>query len=1120
MIARMGWMFALLLGVAGVAQTAAPPVRLTAEQVGLMRQRDRLLLRMQQAHKAGKHDEAVELCSRAVRLQRRLSGDVDVGVAAGLQALARLEEARGGWLAAIRAESEAATVLARLFGEDHWKSVDSRLAVEDVRLLARLSEEQRATWARGVRLHQEAKALYGQGKAKEALTPMLESLHLCKGLQGEKHPEYATRLAHLALLYQAMGEYPKALPLLQQALRLCKEVLGEKHPEYANSLNNLAWLYQAMGEHKKALPLVQQVLRIGKEALGENHPDYASSLTNLAMLHQEMGEHPKALPLFQQAMHLFKEVFGEKHRIYARSLSNLASLYRAMGEHHQALPLLQQALRLHKEVQGEKHPQYASSLNDLALLYQAMGEYPKALPLLQQALRLCKEVLGEKHRDYATSLSNLGVLYQAMGEFEKALPLLQQALRIDNEALGEKHPDYAGSLNQLAALYQAMGNHKEALPLFQQALRIRKEAFGEKHPEYGRSLNDLASIYHEHRATAALALSGQALAVRLSWLRDTLDAVGERQRLLLLHEAAADLSFFASSAVDSELPASELYRWVLGLKGVQAARTRRDALLRDQEHLKPLLLELQLARAALARLANTSPPPGKVDAWRAQFDSAEKRKRDAQERLAQASPPFAQSLRTPSARSVSDTLPADSALIEFLVYTHVKADSPHAGWFRERHLLAFVLRRDRPVTLVRLARADRHFAAVTAWRKDVAAGRQPDQDVAALLRLRLWLPLEKHLEGVHTVLIAADGALAALPFAALPGKKPGSFLVEQYAFASVGSGRQLLDPTTTKPSKGLLVLGGAAYGSRPRRTGAAGPAWSELPGTAVEAAQVERLFHARFAEERVQRLTGTNADRDTLLGALKQKRHLHLATHGYFEPVRASGALPAAGIVAGAAAPGLAGALQTLVALLAVDDPDMIDRAHGFDPSGRAARITGRNPMLTAGLVLAGANRGEGESILTAEEISGLDLRGCELAVLSACETALGKQEGYQGVMGLQRAFHDAGVQNLVASLWSVSDPATSVLMEHFYEQLWDKKQSPPQALRQAQLFVLHHPAVVQQRANELRTLLVKRGIAEDVLAARGIGKKALLLPAGSGKEKRSPVAWWAPWILSGMPAR
>ena len=80
--------------------------------------------------------------------------------------------------------------------------------------------------------------------------------------------------------------------------------------------------------------------------------------------------------------------------------------------------------------------------------------------------------------------------------------------------------------------------------------------------------------------------------------------------------------------------------------------------------------------------------------------------------------------------------------------------------------------------------------------------------------------------------------------------------------------------------------------------------------------------------------------------------------------------------------------------------------------------------------------------ILTAEAIAGLDLQRLELAVLSACETGLGEVAAGEGVFGLQRAFHQAGCRNVVASLWTMDDQATTVLMRLFYEELWQKHRS------------------------------------------------------------------------------
>src|SRR5262249_13593553 len=161
-------------------------------------------------------------------------------------------------------------------------------------------------------------------------------------------------------------------------------------------------------------------------------------------------------------------------------------------------------------------------------------------------------------------------------------------------------------------------------------------------------------------------------------------------------------------------------------------------------------------------------------------------------------------------------------------------------------------------------------------------------------------------------------------------------------------------------------------------------------------------------------------------------------------------------------------------------------------------------------LGLAGANQAADRGYLTAEEVAGLDLRGTELVVLSACATSLGKTVGGEGLLGLQRAFQAAGARTLVASLWSVDDAATSVLIEEFYAHLWQKQLSKLEALRQAQLTVLRHPERVEQRRRELREALLQRGVPEEVLAPRGIGKQAGDLPDGGRIGMRqSPPAWW-----------
>jgi tetratricopeptide (TPR) repeat protein len=1164
--------------------------RMTARQREEVGEAYRLLREMEHLRGQGKAAGVIPLGRRAVRSFARLLGENHPHHAVSLNNLAALyhetadyEKARSLYRSALRVYREAKWEK----HPEYAKSLQGLAAVRvaageypgavalcrEVLLLRReLLGESHPDFAAA--LNNLASAYLYLQEYDKALLLLRQALRLRKDLLGQKHPDYASSLSNLAGLYKERGEYDKALPLYRQALRLRRELPGESRPDLASSLADLGGLYRLMGEYTKALPLLERSLRLRREALGERHPACAEGLHLLALLHQDMGEYAKALSLMEQSLRLEKAALGEMHPAYLTGLGNAARLYHVTGDHGKALALLLKVLRAHRQAGEPKRLSYAAALHNLALLYQEMGEHREALPLLLEAIRLHKDLLGDRGPHYAANLRNLAVVYVERGELDKALSLLRESLELFRQALGEKHPVCSGILSDLAVIYQKMGRPGGALPLLHKALALRQKALGERHPDCVGVLHNLGMVYlatgradealallrrsselcrdtlgekHPYyalglaylavlaekrgRTAAAVALAGQALAAELAHLENALPLAEERRRLALLERASSYLEVFIGYAARSELPPAERYRWVLSVKGVlaSASRSRLDALARDNPELKPHLLELQSARAGLARLAGSSPPPSGVTSWREQFDRLEARKRLAEGRLAEASAEFSRLRRRPTAADVAAALPADSALVEFFSYRHPLHYSGE-GWLHDPLLLAFVVRPGRRVALVFLGRAAPFGAAVRAWRRPLLARRpaNPDPAVADWLRRYLWLPVEARLDGVKTVLIAPDGELANLPFAALPGKKPGSFLIEQYAFGHLSSGRQLLDPGAARPatsSTGLLALGGLSFGAPPG--GESARRWNDLPFTAIEADEVHGLFRTRFPAAPTRKLSGA-VRRAALLDALspggkRRWRYLHLATHGYFEPARFRypAALPAAGLLGVAAAPGVAGPVQALANVLAVDDPDILDRRRGFDPTGRTQRVYGRNPMLAAGLVLAGANLPDSDAVLTAEEISGLDLRGCELAVLSACQTALGKQAGYQGVQGLQRAFHDAGCSHLVASLWSVNDAATALLMAEFYEQLWRRRRPPLEALRQAQLAVLKDPDRVRRQAEKLRPLLAKRGFKGEELAARGFEDDAEVgKPSPRPKQESSPVAWWAAWVVSGRPGR
>ncbi len=129
---------------------------------------------------------------------------------------------------------------------------------------------------------------------------------------------------------------------------------------------------------------------------------------------------------------------------------------------------------------------------------------------------------------------------------------------------------------------------------------------------------------------------------------------------------------------------------------------------------------------------------------------------------------------------------------------------------------------------------------------------------------------------------------------------------------------------------------------------------------------------------------------------------------------------------------------------------------------GFGSAVSGENPLLRSGLVLAGANQlaeGEDDGILTALEAMGLDLTGTELVFLSACDTGVGTVANGEGVYGLRRALVIAGARSQVTTLWKIHDEATRRFVERYYKRLM-AGEGRSEALRQVQIGMLRSPAL------------------------------------------------------------
>ena len=343
-------------------------------------------------------------------------------------------------------------------------------------------------------LNQQVVKLYDQGKYDQAMGIATQACDFARQSFGKDHPNFATCLDNLALLYKAMGNYSCAEKHMDQALEIRRKV-GENNPDFVTSLNNLAGLHKTMGRYTQAEPLYSKAMNIVRKEIGENNEYFAGCLNNLASLYKSIGNYTAAEPLYCKARDIWSNTKGEKHPDVAIFLSNLAELYYLMGRYSEAKTLYFQALDITRATLGEEHPQFARSLNNLGSLYEAMGYYNEAEPRYRQSYEILREVFGENHAEVAASLNNLAELCKVMGNYDEAERLYRQASEIWRTAFGEEHPNFVTSLNNLADLYFWMGNFSASELLYQQALDILRRTLGGDHPDIATIMNNLAVLY-------------------------------------------------------------------------------------------------------------------------------------------------------------------------------------------------------------------------------------------------------------------------------------------------------------------------------------------------------------------------------------------------------------------------------------------------------------------------------------------------------------------------------------------------------------------------------------------------------------------------------------------------
>ena len=1049
------------------------------------------------------------------------SAGVGPGARAAQEKLRQLGPPQKRYRDAAQLAEAACRVLRRLFGEEHHETLGIRAQLAGLRHS----------------LHEYEAARVEQVRILESRLKLL----------GENHPDTTSSLLDLGETLHELGQYAAARPVLKQAVRSVSAVLGKNHRETAKVLNRLAMTQHALGDYGGAQESFGQLLAIHRKTLPADHPDIASALNNLGSALWASGNAAGAQSYYEEALTLYRKQKGaavppqevistlnnlgtafyvQGRNAAARScyeqalkecdrlpplhapqlrgalLTNLGSLLKDQGDFAAARPCYEKALEIYEKQLPPTHPHLATILNNLGTIADAQRDFPAAQRALERALTIRKASLPQGHPETTSTINNLAILLQHEGKYEEARRLFEQALQLGLARHGERHWKIVSARTNLGLLLLAQGETTAARKQLEQAVRICRDLGApEQSPAFPAfcSLGAVCQLQHEY--SAARKHLEQALALQLKYAHNVLGALSEAEALAYVATASSvrDPLLFTMRHLKDITP-HEAYRvvWETRALATQALEARRDFAGRDPRA-REIWQRLRQMRGQLAQLTLAVVPPEKAKERATHLNRLTADKERLERELARVSAPFRQQQKSQQVApaDLAKLLPRNAAVVD-LVKVFVPEESGRKGaWEYD----AFVMRRAEAapgytVAWIHLKLAEPIEQAATTWRKtfqasgDAAAG----QAAAHKLRRLVWEPLEAHLGGCNAVFVIPEAALTQLPWAALPGKETGSYLLESYAIATATHGRQLHDRLSRKPplKEQVLLVGGVLYDDAPDApavklavavrgpvlAGGRLPRWTFLKGSLDEARAISRLYPQ---PAKVTLLEGAAAGKAMLRDRLPDARYVHLATHGFFADARFRSAFRH----------------DTAGERLSV---------HGLPMSGERATVTGRNPLILSGVVLARANRTSGprsgtalhqeNGILTAEEVADLDLSGTELVVLSACDTGLGEVAGGEGVFGLQRAFGLAGARSVVASLWKVDDEATRQLMTRFYDNLWHKGLGKLEALRQAQLALLNAPAPSSSN--------------------RAVGSPEPL-PSEIRKGRARPRLW-AAWVLNGDP--
>lgn len=943
------------------------------------------------------------------------------------QAIEKYALAAQNWLEA--SDMEQAASATQRIGDVQIGLGELERALESYRKAERFSQEASSEPIRSEILGDLGfvNALLGQDR--QALEACNHALSLARSVNNAKGE--AKALNCLGEVHYQLGGLSTSLEFYRQAGAICAR-LGDNRGQ-AESALGLGYAYSDSRELEKAREQFQLALSEWEEQ--KDKRGMALTLVALGWLHSRLGENQEALNFFNEAMTLLTRM-GDK--VWeASAASGVGNVYFQMNDFRMSLVYHRRALELFRAA-GLPTAEMDSLLwiGDIQL---ASGDSQNALGHFREALGICQELGNLRCESWSRRL--IGTTHRYRGELEMALDQYQLAL--SKIPPGEDPRSEALILGDIGNVHEEKGDLGKAEDFYMRARTLShdtKESFAEAHWLY---------------RLARLERSRENLAVARQHLIDALEKVES----LRSEVESKDLR---SSYLASVHPYFELYIDVLMSldrahpdEQIAAVAFQASEQARARSFLEMLTEARVDIRQGLAAdlLERESALKGRLEEradFQVQFLSrgaSEEEGRQVAEEIRQLTADYEQlqalirsksplyaALTQPQPLSLQEiqreVLDDDTLLLEYSLgekNSYLWAVSKTGYTSHVLPAAAEIETEAREVYRLLTARLPSPGESTRDYRLRIRDADSRYWAQAGRLSDILLAPVADEIRGKRLAIVS-DGALQYVPFAALPvpGGAPGpepAPLVSAHEVAWLPSAsllavsRKEAALLETAP-KTVAVFADPVFESDDPRVGGSRPIAPPLE----EAADLTRaLRDFGFADNgvfRVPRLPGTLREAEAIVSLVPE-----------------SSSLKAIGFAAS----------RSLAMSSELSQYRIIHFAsHGLMNSDQAE---------LSGILLSmfDENGQPQNGFLRLHDIYNLDLRA-ELVVLSACNTALGKEIRGEGLVGLARAFMYSGAKRILASLWKVDDEATGELMKRVYQGMLTRNLSPAAALREAQV--------------------------------------------------------------------